>query len=311
MVKTKIAMIDKLAPSEREIALMVSQRMTAKAIAGRNSVSVGTVRMQIARIRHMLEYNGPYDVEENKMAETKIAWADYSWNPWYGCHKVSQGCKNCYMFREQKMYGRDPEVVVKGKTTFDWPLKWMKQVRAGNAKPGRVFTCSWSDWFIQEADMIRDEAWEIIRQTPEMTYMILTKRPERIAECLPGDWGDGWPNVWLGVSCEDQENAARRVPLLLDIDARVKFVSAEPLLQEVELFYWLGNRSWRHGVDWVIAGGESGPNARPMAADWVCSLRDQCQLAGVPFFFKQWGGKLPGGDRLLEGREWSEFPGGE
>lgn len=206
------------------------------------------------------------------------------------------------------MYGRDPEVVVRSKTQFDWPLRWMKRVRAGDAKPGRVFACSWSDWFIEEADPIREEAWEIIRKTPEMTYMILTKRPERFAVCLPSDWGEGWGNVWLGVSCEDLKNACRRIPPLLEARAAVKFISAEPLLDVLDVYVWLGNRSWNHGIDWVIVGGESGPGARPMEAGWVRSLRDQCQRAGVAFFFKQWGGMKPGGEALVDGREWKEFP---
>ncbi len=238
------------------------------------------------------------------MAETKIEWADYSWNPWYGCHKVSQGCKHCYMFREQRMYGRDPEVVVRSKTQFDWPLRFVKRVRAGRALPGRVFACSWSDWFIEEADMVRDEAWEIIRKTPEMTYMILTKRPERIAKCLPKGWYDGWDNVWLGISCENQASLIRRMVPFSALPAKTKFISCEPLLEPLDFMRW-----HLENVNWVIVGGESGPGARPMDPDWARSLRDQCQAAGVAFFFKQWGGLKPGGERLLDGREWSEFPG--
>ena len=250
------------------------------------------------------------------MAETKIEWADYSWNPWYGCHKVSQGCKNCYMFREQRMYGRDPEVVVRSKTQFDWPLRFVKRVRAGQALSGRVFACSWSDWFIKDADPIREEAWEIIRNTPELTYMILTKRPERFAACLPSDWGGGWKNVWLGVSAEDQMNANKRIPILLDTLAVIRFVSAEPLLDEIDLgnyiceTYSKGDLTLGRYLDWVIVGGESGPNHRPMQVEWVRSILDQCLATGVAFFFKQWGGLKPGGERLLDGREWSEFPEG-
>ena len=185
------------------------------------------------------------------MGKTLIAWTDYSWNPWRGCHKVSQGCKNCYMFREQKRYGNDPNIVVRSITTFKDPLKWKD--------PAMVFTCSWSDWFIEEADPWRDEAWEIIRQTPHLTYQILTKRPENIRSRLPDDWGDGWDNVWLGVSIEDKDNYARGLNLA-DIPAKIRFISAEPLLGQLDLL-WLVSTGLIH---WLIVGGESGPNYRMM-----------------------------------------------
>ncbi len=135
---------------------------------------------------------------------TLIEWTNASWNPWRGCHKVSQGCKHCYMFRDQTKYGHDPNVVVRSKTTFNDPLKWTQHVR--NGAQLKVFTCSWSDWFIKEADPWRDEAWSIIRATPNIIYQILTKRAESIHDCLPEDWGNGWPNVWLGVSVENVYN---------------------------------------------------------------------------------------------------------
>jgi protein gp37 len=141
---------------------------------------------------------------------TGIAWADRTWNPWHGCLKVSPGCKLCYMYREKKQYGQNPMLVQRSKTKFNEPLKW---------NSGRVFTCSWSDFFIEEADAWRPEAWEIIRKTPQLTYQILTKRPERIAAHLPADWGDGYSNVWLGVSVESQKYANERIPLLLKTPA--------------------------------------------------------------------------------------------
>lgn len=247
-----------------------------------------------------------------------IEWTGHTWNPWRGCHKVSQGCKYCYMFREQKRYGRDPNIVVRSKTTFNDPLKW--------TEPDLVFTCSWSDWFIEEADEWRSEAWEIIRQTQHLTYQILTKRPENIRDRLPEDWGDGWENVWLGVSVEDQEAARERIPKLTQIPARIRFLSCEPLLEYLDLSEWLGlmwqssnviytqtgaihNKfsGWRKSykindpdekpipseIDWVIAGGESGSKARPMHPDWVKQIRDQCQAANISFFFKQWGEWYP------------------
>ncbi len=137
------------------------------------------------------------------MAEhSAIEWTDATWNPWRGCTKVSAGCANCYMFREQIHYGRDPSVVVRSQTTFADPLKWKS--------PRVVFTCSWSDWFHEAADPWRDEAWDIIRRTPQHTYLVLTKRTGRIARHLPwAAFGDPWPNVWLGTSIENQETAFR------------------------------------------------------------------------------------------------------
>lgn len=218
------------------------------------------------------------------MGKTTISWTDYSWNPWRGCHKVSQGCKNCYMFREQKRYGNDPNVVIRSKTTFKDPLKWKD--------PAMVFTCSWSDFFIEEADEWRDEAWEIIRRTPHLTYQILTKRPENILSRLPDDWGDGWANVWLGVSAEDQENANRRIPLLIQIPATIHFVSCEPLLGSIDLNSTMGQMEASRF--WTIVGGESGPNFRSLKIEWVRDIFEQCQEHAMPLFVKQDSGPKPG-----------------
>lgn len=225
------------------------------------------------------------------MENSKIEWTDHTWNPWYGCKKVSRGCANCYMYREQARYGRDPQTVTRSRTTFRAPLSWAKKARRGG-ESARVFTCSWSDFFIAEADEWRADAWEIIRSTPELRYLILTKRPERISECLPADWGmEGWDHVWLGVSVEDQEMADLRIPLLLQAPAMHRFLSCEPLLGQVDLISRYGVMP--SGIEWVIAGGESGPQARPCDPAWVRVLRDQSWAADVPFFFKQWGEYVP------------------
>ncbi|MFL5313065.1 MAG: DUF5131 family protein [Myxococcales bacterium] len=153
--------------------------------------------------------------------QTGISWTESTWNPWMGCTRVSPGCDGCYMFREQRQYGNDPELVRRSKTKFDAPLKW--------EEPKLVFTCSWSDWFHVNADDWRDEAWDIIRRSPQHTFQILTKRPGRIHHCLPADWGDGYPNVWLGVSVESAAFVSR-VDVLRGIPAALRFISAEPLL---------------------------------------------------------------------------------
>lgn len=207
------------------------------------------------------------------MAEkSEIEWTEATWNPWHGCLKVSPGCKFCYMYREKAIYGQDPMKVVRSKTKFSDPLKWRE--------PKLVFTCSWSDWFIAEADGWRAEAWEIVRRTPQHTYQILTKRPERIEGNLPEGWP--YPNVWLGVSVES-DDYRWRIDELRKHPAAVRFLSVEPLLSEIEL------GSSLEGIDWVIVGGESGPEARPMDSSWVTKVILQCREADVPVFVKQMG----------------------
>jgi protein gp37 len=260
-----------------------------------------------------------------------IEWTDSTWNPWRGCDKVSPGCAHCYMFRDQLRYGRDPYVVVRAADqTFFAPVrntKWAKTREACIAERGRhlVFTCSWSDWFHPAADDLRREAWEIIRRTPQSTYQILTKRPERIAECLPEDWGEGYPNVWLGVTIENRR-FVDRADLLRAVPAAVRFISAEPLLGPLVpmhpstmagpgWYVWPGRGLLRHrgldlhNINWLITGGESGPGHRRFDPDWALDLRDACAAAGTAFLHKQNGGPRPDSNgRLLDGRTWDEFP---
>lgn len=231
---------------------------------------------------------------------TKIAWTEKTWNPWRGCTKISPGCVNCYMFTAQSRYGRNPHEVVRTKTWRD-PIKWQKRAEADNRQE-LIFTCSWSDWFHHDADPWRDEAWDLVRQTPNLIYQILTKRQEDIRSRLPKDWGeDGYPNVWLGVSVEDQRFGLPRIDVLREIPAVVRFLSIEPLLED------LGEIDLT-GIDWVICGGESGPGYRPMEHAWARSIRDQCREAGVPFFFKQSAAPRTEMGIELDGEIIREFP---
>lgn len=239
------------------------------------------------------------------MAErTGIEWADATWNPWMGCKKVSAGCKSCYMFRDMKFYGRNPNEIVRAShATFGNPIKWVR--RKELKKGARIFTCSWSDFFIEEADLWRTLAWDIIKST-SFIYLILTKRPERILEHLPNDWGTGYLNVWLLISAEDQIQLHKRWDCLRDIPATVKGISAEPLLSQISLGSTIR-------PDWVITGGESdNKNPRTSNPEWFRFLRDQCLEKNIPFFHKQNGGskKINGawGGRLLDGRTWDEYP---
>lgn len=233
------------------------------------------------------------------MKDSKIEWTNHTWNPWRGCRKISAGCKHCYMYRELHHYGHNPRQIVRSRTTFTDPLRW--------TDPAFVFTCSWSDFFIEDADAWRTDAWTIIRQTPHLVFQILTKRPENILRRLPRDWGQGWDNVWLGVSAENQHQADTRIPALLTVPARLRFVSAEPLLGPIifKPYFWSIESGemgpyLSPGIDWIIVGGESGPHqghpkyARPMEMAWARAIRDQCVRANVPFFFKQDWGVLPG-----------------
>jgi|SoiMethySBSTD1v2_1073268.scaffolds.fasta_scaffold03201_20 protein gp37 len=215
------------------------------------------------------------------MEDSRIGWTKDTWNPWQGCHKVSPGCAHCYMFRWQARYGKAQDVVLRSaRRTFQAPLRWHKARGAGDA-PVLVFTCSLSDFFIEEADPWRAEAWAIIRATPGLTYQILTKRPERILACLPPDWGRGYPNVWLGVSVENQRWLPR-LATLSQVPALVHFASFEPLLGA------LGDLTpslpW---LEWAIVGGESGEDRRPMELAWLLDVVAQCQRAGLPCFVKQ------------------------
>jgi len=206
-----------------------------------------------------------------------IAWTSRTWNPWRGCTKISPGCAHCYMFTAQERYGRDPNVVTRTKTWRD-PLKWEREAAAAN-RIDLVFTCSWSDWFHIDADPWRDEAWQLVKRCPHLHFQILTKRHERIADHLPADWGQGYANVWLGVSIEN-DRFVHRADALREIPAAVRFISAEPLLSPLPSLNL-------DRIDWVIVGGESGPDYRPMRTEWVRELRERCDSAGVSFFYKQ------------------------
>jgi protein gp37 len=243
-------------------------------------------------------------------AKTHIEWTDATWNPVTGCSKVSGGCKHCYAERDwarlsanpkTRYYGREFTDVQCHADVLDLPLRW--------TRPRRVFVNSMSDLFHEAvpdefiADVFRTMAW-----AHQHSFLVLTKRPERMLRLLTDiEWEDSvtdnahecrdwpWPlaNVWLGVSLEDQDTANERLPLLLQTPAAVRWVSAEPLLEDVTIFSLDGPIDVPDGarspIDWVVAGGESGPKARPMHLDWARSLRDQCAAACVPFMFKQWG----------------------
>lgn len=295
---------------------------------------------------------------------TKIEWTEATWNPVTGCTPISPGCAHCYARRMAKRlagrcgYPAAPHEfdVTLHPDKLGEPLRWKK--------PRRVFVCSMSDLFHENVpfEFIR-RIFRTMEFARAHTFQVLTKRADRMHEFVQwyaSDRNTYWPssNVWLGVTAENQEQADKRTPLLLQTPAAVRFVSVEPMLGLIEMeAYWGARPGWGEpeGLDWVICGGETGPGARPMHPGWVRSLRDQCREAAVPFFFKSWGdwalkgattgkpsaigvlspdgewypgytgwngrpidpdtgeayllrvGKKASG-RLLDGREWSEYP---
>lgn len=241
------------------------------------------------------------------MAEnSNIEWTDHTFNPWIGCQKVSPGCDHCYAeARDRRFTGGalwGPHAPRRRTSQANWraPLRW-NRAAAKAGKRARVFCASLADVFDNHASIQqewRDDLWTLIYRTPHLDWLLLTKRPQNIARYMPPAVENGgiWPNVWLGTTVENQTEADRRIPHLLAVPARVRFLSCEPLLGPVDLRPYLGAKflHQRYGLgagalSWVICGGESGPGARPMHPDWARSLRDQCQAAGVAFHFKQWG----------------------
>lgn len=294
------------------------------------------------------------------MENTNIEWADHTFNPWVGCTKVSDGCKYCYaenmMSKRFKKVQWGPGGTRIRTKTWGEPLRWNKQEWAECTHCGwrghefivycpscgdnslqptraRVFCASLADVFEDKPDQRMEmNNWrrnliELIHITPNLDWLLLTKRPENILGWIPNKRMTGYTlsNINFGVSVEDQEQANERVPLLVELKTMweftgMLFLSCEPLLGMIDLSRWLTQ------IGWVIVGGESGPNARPAKIEWVRGIRDQCQAAEVPFLFKQWGeyspiratpigfpfepqrvGKKAAG-RVLDGQIWNQFP---
>lgn len=234
--------------------------------------------------------------------QTKIAWTDATWNPWQGCRKVNPDCAGCYTYRDKKRYGQDPlDIHRSSKKTFRLPLR-LKD-------PARVFVCSWSDFFIEEADAWRAAAWAIIRRSPHLTFQIPTKRPERIRQCLPHDWGDGWPNVWLGVSAGHRKAWDTFVPILQGIPAALRWVSIEP---QIEGF--LPDAGTLDGISWLVVGGASGGlDAPPFDPQWVREwLSLSLRRPGLAVYVKQlgsaWARKTGSRDPWAAGAHPFEWP---
>lgn len=251
-------------------------------------------------------------------ANSKIAWTDHTFNPWWGCTKVSPGCQNCYAETLAHRYLFDvwgPGKARRITSNLYWrqPIRWNRVAEKVIGRPSRVFCGSMCDVFEHQPDNpaylgdLRWRLYDLIAETPWLTWLLLTKRTENVLDLVPELWKlpGRWPaNVWIGTTIENQECFDRRIPELLKIPAAVRFLSCEPLLGPLDisgrtlLQEVIDNMKYvptftGRLIDWVICGGESGPHARPMHPDWARSLRNQCRDAGIPFFFKQWGEWLP------------------
>ncbi|MCF0120355.1 MAG: DUF5131 family protein [Oscillospiraceae bacterium] len=214
------------------------------------------------------------------------------WNPWHGCRKKSEGCLNCYVYRGDDRRGRDASVIAR---TQDYDLP-VRRGRGGAYKiPSgeTVYTCFTSDFFLEEADEWRTGAWDMMRERSDLNFFFVTKRIERFFESLPDDWGDGWDNVAISCTCENQRRADERLPIFRALPIKHKHLAIEPMLERMELSPQLGD--W---LESVMLGGESGPNARVCDFDWVLDIRRQCDDAGVSFSYHQTGARLIKDGRL-------------
>lgn len=233
------------------------------------------------------------------MSKSKIEWTEKTWNPTTGCDKISTGCKFCYaevmsrrlMLMGQAKYKNNFQINTHQhelKTPFSWK------------KPVMVFVNSMSDLFHKDipTEFIK-LVFDTMNATPQHTYQVLTKRAERLLDLSPElNWTN---NIWMGVSVENEE-VNKRVSLLVNTNAKVKFLSCEPLLEDLTSLNI-------EKIDWVIVGGESGPKARPMNKEWVVNIKEKCEATSTPFFFKQWGGKnKKKAGRILDGKTYNEFP---
>lgn len=217
-----------------------------------------------------------------------------NWNPWHGCTKISPGCMHCYMYRTDAKHNKDSSIVTKT-TTFNLPIQKKRdgswKITSGNL----VWTCFTSDFFHKDADKWRTEAWDMIRQRPDLHFFMITKRIDRFLDCIPSDWGTGWRNVEIACTVENQDRANFRLPIYAEVPIYKKTIICEPLLEDIDLSRWLClQKKNEEGRDvrvfhQVVAGGESGLDARVCNYDWVLHIREQCLLTGTAFTFRQTG----------------------
>jgi len=256
---------------------------------------------------------------------SKIGWCHHTFNPWVGCSKVSPACDNCYAERDMDhrfgrvTWGPGQERDRTKEGNWSKPRRWNREAAAEGTKY-KVFCASLADVFdgekVSDLDAWRADLWKLIEETESLYWLLLTKRPQNIMRMVPESWRGGFPeHVWIGASAESQEWLDRRASILCQVPATVRFLSCEPLLGPLNMEHYLfandafdGSPVPNPRINWVIAGGESGKDWRPMDMDWVRGIRDQCVAADVPFFFKQTAGMHPIKEPELDGRQWMECP---
>lgn len=207
-----------------------------------------------------------------------------NWNLWHGCHKYSEGCKNCYVYRIDNSHGRTDSFIVRKNADFELPLKKDRQGEY-KLKPqdGVVFTCMTSDFFIEDADCWREDAWEIIKKRSDLTFCIVTKRIKQAMQRFPLDWGSGYDNVLIACSMENQRAVEERLPVFLELPIKHRLIFCAPLLENIDLMGRL------KGIDTVSVGGESGSNARPCRWEWVKDIYSACKNENIKFQYHQIG----------------------
>lgn len=203
------------------------------------------------------------------------------WNPWRGCKKISEGCLHCYIHKGDAKRGVDTNLIVKTKD-FEKPIERLKN---GNykVKPGIVYTCFSTDFLIDEADEWRNDCWKMIRERQDCTFLFLTKRIDRFLKCIPDDWGDGYENVVVCCTIENQRNADYKLDIFSRLPIKHKCITAQPLLERIDIEKYLED------IELVVVGGESDYNARPLDYSWVLDIREQCIRKNVSFEFRQLG----------------------
>jgi len=203
------------------------------------------------------------------------------WNPWRGCHKCSDGCLHCYIHKGDLKRNIDTNEIVQTKD-FRKPIEKLKN---GNykMKAGLVYLCFSTDFLIKEADEWRKECWQMMKERQDCTFLFLTKRIERFATCIPEDWGEGYPNVVVGCTIENQNNADTKLTIFKNLPIKHKCITAQPLIEKIDIEKYLD------GIELVVVGGESDDDARVFCYDWVTDLREQCIRKNVDFEFRQFG----------------------
>lgn len=211
------------------------------------------------------------------------------WNPWHGCHKISTGCKHCYVYREDAAFGTAvPSSEIRKTSSFGLPVRRDRRKNWKFPSGTEFALCFTSDLLLEEADGWRDEIWDIIRLRNDCSFFFFTKRIERLHECLPEDWGDGYDHVAIGCTVENQDRADHRLPIFLSLPIKHRLVITAPMIEQIDLRKYLEPDL----IEEVSAGGESGRYARPLNFDWITDLHDQCTEAGVRFTFHQTGSYL-------------------